>query len=123
MKIKTTKIFIRQARFFARHGVIEQEKLTGANFYVSLEATVNFEQSLHSDELNDTVSYADLFDIIKEEMNIPSKLLEHAGGRILEHIFREYPEIEHLHLEITKENPPMGADSLGAGIIIEAARS
>lgn len=68
------------------------------------------------------MSYADLFDIVRTEMETPSQLIEHVGGRILEHIFNSYPEVENITLEIIKENPPMGADSEGAGIRIEAAR-
>ena len=122
MKINQTKIFIKKARFFAHHGVLEQERYTGANFYVNLEARVNFVHALQTDELTDTVSYADLFDIVRTEMETPSQLIEHVGGRILEHIFSSYPEVENITLEIIKENPPMGADSEGAGIRIEAAR-
>lgn len=122
MKINQTKIFIRNARFFAHHGVLEQERYTGTHFFVDLEAIVDFTHALQTDELTDTVSYADLFDIVRSEMEIPSKLIEHVGGRILEHIFRTYPEVEAVTLEITKENPPMGADCNGAGIRIEARR-
>lgn len=114
------KIRIDRARFFARHGVLEQERLTGAHFYVTLEADVDFSSSLYTDELKDTVSYADLYEIIRREMEIPSRLIEHLGGRILSHIFRTYPEITGARIEITKENPPMGADCREAGIIITA---
>lgn len=120
MNIQKMKIRINKARFFAFHGVLEQERKTGANFYVTLEAEVDFAQSLLTDELDDTVSYADLFEIIRQEMGIPSRLIEHAGGRILSHIFRSYPEVKAARIEIIKENPPMGADCEGAGIIITA---
>lgn len=122
MKINNTKIFIQRARFFARHGVLEQEQHTGAHFYVSLEAETDFTQALHSDELQDTVSYADLYDIVRKEMEIPSKLIEHVGGRILKNIFHSYPEIQSVSLEIIKENPPMGADAESVGIRIQASR-
>lgn len=121
MNIQQMKIRIDRARFFARHGVLEQERLTGTHFYVTLEADVDFSQSMLTDKLSDTVSYADLFEIIRREMEIPSRLIEHLGGRILNHIFHAYPEITGARIEITKENPPMGADCQGAGIIITAS--
>lgn len=122
MNIKHTHIFINNARFFAYHGVLEQELLTGAHFYVSLEATVDFTASLESDQMSDTTSYADLFEIVKHEMSIRSKLIEHVGGRILKSIFEKLPDVQAVKLYITKENPPMGADCNGAGICIEASR-
>lgn len=120
MKIQNMTIRINKARFFAYHGVLEQERKTGANFYVTLEVEVDFSQSLLTDELNDTVSYADLFEIVRREMENPSRLIEHVGGRILNNIFQTYPEIKRVRIEINKENPPMGADCEGTGIIITA---
>lgn len=122
MNIQKMTLRINKARVFAYHGVLEQERKTGANFYVSLEADTDFSSSLFSDELADTVSYAALFDIIRQEMAIPSRLIEHVGGRILKHIFQSYPEIKAVRIEIIKENPPMGADCEGAGITMEATR-
>ena len=69
-----------------------------------------------------TVSYADLYESIKAEMDIPSKLLEHVAGRILQRLFDNFPSISRIHLTLTKENPPIGADCREAGVEIEAER-
>lgn len=122
MKITKTKIILDHVRIFAHHGVFPQEQQTGANFFITLEATVDFIASLESDELGHTVSYGDLYAIARSEMSIPSKLLEHVAGRILKRIFACHPDVEHLKIELYKENPPMGADCKYAGITIEADR-
>lgn len=122
MKITKSKIILDHVRIFAHHGVFPQERQTGANFFISVEATTDFSTSLRSDELGQTVSYADLYAIIKAEMAIPSKLLEHVAGRILKQIFSQCPAVEHLRIELCKENPPMGADCRYAGIVLEADR-
>ena len=46
----------------------------------------------------------------------PSKLLEHVAGRIGDSLFAAYPSIKEIQLSVTKINPPMGADSDGAGV-------
>jgi dihydroneopterin aldolase len=122
MKIEQTSLLLENVKIFARHGVDPQEQETGAYYYITLKADCNFQSALTSDDLHDTVSYADLYLIIKSEMSTPSKLLEHVAGRILERIFREHPTITRIRLEILKENPPMGAECAGAGVHITAIR-
>ncbi len=122
MKIEQTTLLLENVKIFARHGVDPQEQETGAYYYITLKADCNFQSALTSDELSDTVSYADLYLIIKSEMSTPSKLLEHVAGRILERIFREHPTVTRIELTLLKENPPMGADCQGAGVCVTATR-
>ena len=56
------------------------------------------------------------------EMAVPSKLLEHAGGRIVEKLFQQFPTIEEIELRLSKRNPPMGADIESAGIELHCSR-
>jgi dihydroneopterin aldolase len=55
------------------------------------------------------VSYADVCDVIKQEMEIPSCLLEHVCGRIVQRLFQEFPAIESVDLKLSKCTPPMNA--------------
>ena len=122
MQVTRSSIILERVKFHARHGVLPQERLTGAAFYVSMEADTDFGAAMQTDELQGTVSYADLYRIVKQEMNVPSRLLEHVAGRIIRRIFSEHPSVSRIHLKLTKENPPMQADCAEAGIIIEASR-
>ena len=115
MKVKNSRILLPRVRFYAHHGVDPQEQLTGAYFHVGIEADTDFNEAMQTDRLEGTVSYADLYESIKTEMDIPSKLLEHVAGRILQRLFDD-------RLALTKENPPMGADCREAGVEIEAER-
>ena len=56
-------------------------------------------------------------------MAIPSKLLEHAGGRIVQKLFETFPDIEEVELRLSKRNPPMGADIDAAGIELYSSRN
>jgi len=69
-----------------------------------------------SDRVEDTLSYADLCELVKTEMAIPSRLLEHVAGRIVRRIEECYPDVEDIELELMKENPPMGVNCKGAGV-------
>ena len=53
---------------------------------------------------------------IKEEMAIPSKLLEHVCQRIASRLFKDFPTIETIDIALYKENPPMGACAQRIGV-------
>lgn len=105
-------------RLQAQHGVMPQERRVGATFRVDLQVGWPRTEALRSDRLSDTVSYADLYEIVKREMKVPSQLIEHVAGRIAQAIANDYPDYRWLRLKITKLNPPIGADCEGASIEI-----
>lgn len=122
MTILSSSILLPHMQFHAYHGVLPQERLVGAQFTVSLEAQVRFDEALLTDRLEGTVSYADIHQAVKEEMATPSALLEHVAGRIARRLFHDFPTIESLKLELMKQNPPMGADIPAAGVRLEVTR-
>ena len=71
--------------------------------------TVFYFDSL-SDELKDTVDYVLLNNIVKEEMQQPSKLLETVAKRILNRIFKEDSLVRKATVSVSKLNPPIGGD-------------
>lgn len=115
MNIVTSKILIQGVRFYAYHGVLPQENIVGHYFLVDLEMDVDCSIAMLSDDLNDTVSYADVYEILKSEMAVPSKLLEHVVCRISRSIFAKYDIVKKVKIRLMKQNPPMGADCDGAG--------
>ena len=90
----TSYIFLDTLRFFAHHGVGEQETVVGNEFTVSLRLQVDIRRAAETDDVADTVSYADVHTAVKAEMDIPSKLLEHVCGRIINRLFHDFPQIE-----------------------------
>ena len=94
--------------FFARHGFYEEERKLGNRYEVDIAVETPLENAALHDELADTVNYEGLYRIVREEMEKPSKLLEHVAGRILERICREFPAIHAVEVSISKFNPPVG---------------
>ena len=118
MRIKSS-IFINGLRLYAFHGVLPQERQVGGEFTVDLRVHYNIYKATETDRVEDTISYADLCDIVKREMAQPSALLEHVAGRIAKTVIQTYPSVESVWLRLTKVNPPMGADCSGAGVELE----
>lgn len=122
MKIINSYIFLKEIRCYAYHGVAPQENLIGNEYVIDLKLKVDISQASQTDEVADTVSYADVHELIKAEMAIPSKLLEHVGGRIAAKLLEAFPAIEEIELRLSKRNPPMGADIDAAGIELHCSR-
>ena len=119
MESLTTQIELKQMVFHAFHGVDPQERKVGNRFVVDLLLTLPLEKAMESDDLNDTVNYALVYEVVKKEMEIPSNLIEHAAGRIVRSLHDRFPQISIVRLKLSKINPPIGADMESAAIIVE----
>lgn len=115
-------ITLNDLRFHAFHGVGEQERLCGNTFIVNLRFRLDISRAAQTDNVADTVSYAEVFEAVKDEMTIPSRLLEHAAVRIARRLLAAFPSIEAVQLKLEKLNPPMNADIHSAAVEIEISK-
>lgn len=67
--------------FKAYHGCLEQEKIRGNVFIVDFKGSLDLSAAAESDNLNDTLNYGEIYEIVAEEMSIPSELLENVADR------------------------------------------
>lgn len=122
MKLQSSYIYLNGIRFHASHGVMPQERTVEADFVVDVRVGYDITHAMLTDDVDNTVSYADVFEVVKREMKRPSGLLEHVAGRIGEALFTEFPALASVDLSVTKCNPPMGADCRGAGVEVHLTR-
>ena len=113
-----TYIRIEKLRVRAFHGVLPQERQVGGDFVVTLRIGYPWQQAMESDDVADTLDYAAVYRLVQREMAVPSQLLEHVAGRIVQALLQQYPQITSIDLWLTKVTPPMGADCEGAGVEI-----
>ena len=119
MTLTSSYIFLDGVRLYAFHGVAEQERRVGAWFIVSVRVQYNICRAMETDCVDDTISYADVLEVVKREMAVPSKLLEHVAGRIARAVITEFQGVESVWVRVVKQNPPMGANCEGAGVEVE----
>ena len=101
MKNVKLSIILDNLKFYAYHGVLEQERKVGGEYSVDVRLNVkNAENAIYNDELEGTINYADVYNLIKAEMQEPSSLLEHIAGRIIEKLFCKFPTIEFAEIKI-----------------------
>ena len=122
MLITSYAIELRDIHLYAHHGVMEQERIVGAWFTIDTTMHITDSSSAESDDLEATVSYADIYEIIKEEMSTPSNLLENVCGRIIKRLFATFAIIENIEITLRKDTPPMGGDRLCSAVTLKASR-
>ncbi len=101
---------VKNIKVYAYHGCLLEEKKIGSEYRVDLKVKANLTKSAITDHLSDTVDYVHLNHIVKEEMAIRSKLLEHAAERILVRILKELPMVQKVKVAVSKINPPIGGN-------------
>ena len=109
---------LKDLSFHAYHGVMEQEKIVGNTYVVNLKLFFDFTKAMQSDDLDDTVNYALVYEIVKQEMNIHADLIEHLAFRIVNQIKNMFTQIEEIEIRLAKKNPPIGGDMDESAVVI-----
>lgn len=123
MHIHPTEIRLSDLRFRAYHGVLPQERVVGNDYCVNLSLTLSaVADAAYTDQLEGTVNYAEVYQIVQAEMAAPSALLEHVAQRILTRLFNRFDLVEKAAVEVIKINPPFSADGAKAAVRLTATR-
>lgn len=106
-------------KLYAYHGCLEEEGKIGGNYIVDVHMKTDFQAAALSDELSQTIDYVHINAVVKQEMAIRSKLIEHVGQRIVSRIEQEIKGLIGLRVKVTKICPPINGDVDNVAIIIE----
>jgi dihydroneopterin aldolase len=99
-------IKLKQLRFFAHHGLYEEERKVSNEFIVDLE--VGFESSVPViTKMNETINYIKLYELVKRHMLNTSDLIESLAMKITDDIHHLYPQVKKIAISITKKYPPV----------------
>jgi dihydroneopterin aldolase len=112
-------ILLENMEFFAYHGCFAEEQIIGNRFIVNLSFETDTSAAEVSDHLHDTVNYQAVYGIVKKEMEIKSKLLEHVASRIGKAVKKAYPQISRLVVKVSKTNPPLGGKLENVSVQLE----
>jgi dihydroneopterin aldolase len=77
-------------------------------YFLDLEIGLNAGQAMHSDDINGTVDFEELYRLIEKNFREPvSKLIEHVAYRLLTHLFAQFTSIEEITIRIRKPQVPL----------------
>ena len=122
MQITGYDIELRNVHIYAHHGVMQQEREVGAWFIIGIRLSMDSCECTENDDIEGTVSYADIYEIICNEMESPSNLLEHVCKRISNSIYSTFAQVKEIEITLCKETPPRGGDRLNAAVTIRSSR-
>lgn len=94
--------------FYSYHGHFKEEQIVGNKFLVNLKIETNLLKPSTSDDLKDAVNYQRAYELVKEEMEHKSHLLENIARRILDRLFLEMTGMDQVQIKVSKMNPPVG---------------
>ncbi len=114
----THTIEVNGIKLYGFHGCLEEEGLIGGNYVVDISLTTDFQVAAETDTLENTIDYVIVNQIVKKEMAIRSKLIEHVGHRILLGLKNSIENMHAVRIKITKICPPINGDVDNVAIII-----
>jgi dihydroneopterin aldolase len=107
------QLVLENMAFYAYHGHFEEEQKIGGRFAVDLVVDTDFSKAAETDDLNDAVDYSQVYEMVKAEMEIPSKLVEHVARRIADKVYAASGSISKVTVTVSKLNPAIGG-SMGS---------
>lgn len=116
------KILLEEIEFYAFHGVFDEEQKIGGKYLIDIELEIDLEDSIKTDNLSDTIDYAQVYQVLKDEMEIPSRLIEHVAGRILEALLHQFEKLNYTKIKLTKVKPPIAGQVKSVAVELEKRR-
>ena len=101
-------IRLKNAVFYAYHGVLTDEQKLGGKFEVDVDLACDLSQGSRTDSLRDTVDYVRVYDSIRTAVTGKKHLLlESLGGDIADRILGEFPQVHHVQVRVRKPGAPI----------------
>ena len=104
-------IEIKGIKSFGFHGVFESEKVTGQDFYVDVVLEVDLTRASVSDDVSDTINYAEVTDLVVAQITgDPVSLIEKLAGNIADRIKASHQKIQRVTVTVHKPKAPVSAE-------------
>jgi len=115
------RMLLKRMVFYGYHGVYPEENKLGQKYYVDLDMSMNLSRAAQSDDVNDTVNYAEIHAVVKKIVEGPPvKLIETLTEKIASALLGTYTSIIKATVSVTKPNPPF--DITFDGVTVELRR-
>lgn len=101
------RIELNKLRLYAYHGVMAQEQKVGNLFEVTVHLEGDMQQVMVTDDIDCGISYAVVYEIVKEVMAVPSKTLENVAYRMKKTLMERFPNVTGGLITIAKITPPI----------------
>lgn len=118
------KIYLNEMEFYGYHGVLQEETKLGQRFRINIVAELDFQEAGKTDNLEKTVSYAEIYEVCKKIVEgKPYKLIEAVAEKIAEEVLTTFTLIERLTVKVVKPDPPIPGHYRSVAVEITRGRS
>ncbi len=102
------KIYVNEMEFYGYHGVLPEETVLGQRFIVDLVVETDLKNAGESDDLQESISYVDLFQVCQEIVEgKPYRLIEAVAEKIAQQILASFEKVNQVVVKVIKPNPPI----------------
>ncbi|MEK4948875.1 dihydroneopterin aldolase [Bacillus sp. FSL W8-1127] len=102
------KVILNGMEFYAYHGVYPEENRLGQRFEVDAELRLSLKKAGETDDLTQSVNYAEVYTVCKEIMEKQTfRLVETAAETIARQILEKFPIVNECTIKVVKPNPPI----------------
>ena len=108
-------------KLYAYHGHLPEEAVLGGHFVVNVYVKADTLKVEKSDDLNDTVDYVKIIEIVKKQMAIRSNMIEQPAARIADNILL-LNHVNSVKVELEKLNVPINANFDKISVTIEKSK-
>lgn len=112
------KIIVQGIKLYGYHGCLDEEGKVGRTFIIDVILEADLKDAASHDKLSETINYVTVYDIVKEQMAIRSKLIEHVAKRIYDHLRKKFPQATKTEVKVTKLDPPINGIVESASVVI-----
>jgi len=118
------KMKLHRMEYYGYHGVFEEERKLGQRFYIDLELELDLREAGENDDLDKTVNYAEVHELVKKVVETESfRLIEALGERVASLLLDTYTSIDALTVKVTKPHPPFDIHFQGVTVELHRTRS
>jgi dihydroneopterin aldolase len=118
------KIYLNQMAFYGYHGVFQEEQKLGQRFIVDLILEVNLASAGSTDNLEETINYGEVYEIVKKIVEGKSfKLVESVAENISRDLLQTFSLLHQCTVKVIKPDPPIAGHYQSVAVEITRARS
>lgn len=104
------KIILNNLSFYGYHGALKEENVLGQKFFIDIELYLDFKKAGKSDDVNDSVHYGEVYEVVKKVVEHEKyNLLEALAENISKQVFDSFEMVQEIMVRVKKPEAPVNA--------------
>ncbi|MEF9991399.1 MAG: dihydroneopterin aldolase [Romboutsia sp.] len=118
------KILLSNLGFYGYHGVLKEESILGQKFFIDIELYVDTKEAGISDDMKKSVSYADVYEVVKDiTENKRFNLIEALSENIAMKVLEKFSLVKEIMIRVKKPEAPVNGIYDYFGVEIRRSRN